>query len=123
MCAVSTHYGNLQSALSMLVSRLEKMHEYTSAVARGEAQVSREALRRIQSVLDHLPAVSGQEYYRALRAEQADALSSVSLASMTQGLVEAGELVEKFGVVNEKGGGRRRGGYGGVLAGRGLAIG
>lgn len=124
--AVSTHYGNLQSALSMLVSRLERMYKYIIAVANGEMTVNRDVLRRIQSVLDHLPAVSGEQYYRALRAEEADALTSVNLGSMTQGLVEMGEFVEKFGSINERSattGGRRRVGpsaTAGAVSGQGV---
>jgi COP9 signalosome complex subunit 6 len=83
------------------------LQKYVQAVDQGKIPRDAGVLRRVVSLCHQLPTIDTPEFKQEFITEYNDALLITYLASITKSANSVNDLIDKFGVVHEKG--KRRG--------------
>jgi len=94
--------GSLNSAVGMLLKRLEGLHAYALEVQAGTKPWNHQAVREMRALLDALEALPPQELRKAQLAEHNDTLLAVYMATMTKTSAHLSDLLQSFSQIHER---------------------
>jgi len=106
--ALVSHMTAVHNAISMLTQRIKILVVFLEATKAGKIPVDHGLLRRVQSLVNQLPAIDTAQFQQEFINEYNDALLITYLASMTKGANTINEMIDKFNITFERSS-RRRG--------------
>jgi len=106
--ALVSHMTAVHNAISMLNQRIKILYAFIEASKSGKIPMDHSLLRRIQSLVNQLPAIDTAQFQQEFINEYNDALLITYLASMTKGANTINEMIDKFNITFERSS-RRRG--------------
>lgn len=107
--ALASHLSTLQSAVTMLNSRVHIIKKYLEAVKAGTIKPDHSLLRDINSLCHQLPAIQTNEFKHDFLVDYNDALLITYLASITKTANGISEMMDKFNAAYDAKSFRRRG--------------
>ncbi|EFN52982.1 hypothetical protein CHLNCDRAFT_58697 [Chlorella variabilis] len=116
---LSAHMTSMHSAIKMLISRVELLHQLLLKMQSGEVPFDHQLVRQAAGLIKRLPAVDSQQFGQDYTTEHNDTLLAILLAAVTKGTASCNEIVDKcnlaFDRVSLKGSGRKGGGMGSTI--------
>ena len=97
---VSSHLQGMQSAATMLASRVRVLHDYVAAVAQGTLPHDHALLRQIAALLRQLPSAEPEAFDHEHLTEVNDTLLLMYLTAMTKGTVQIQDLTDRLNTVH-----------------------
>jgi len=106
--ALVTQMTAVHNAITMLNQRIKILLSYLEATKNSKVPIEFGLLRRIESLVNQLPAIDTSQFQQEFINEYNDALVITYLATMTKGSNVINEMIDKFNVSYDRGA-RRRG--------------
>jgi len=103
-----TQMTAVHNAITMLNQRIKILLSYLEATKNSKVPIEYGLLRRIESLVNQLPAIDTSQFQQEFINEYNDALVITYLATMTKGSNVINEMIDKFNVSYDRGA-RRRG--------------
>ncbi|DBB04951.1 TPA: hypothetical protein ACH3X3_010232 [Trebouxia sp. C0006] len=104
---LAAHLTAIQSALKMLSGRIGILYQHIQKMQDGLVPYDHALLRQASSLLRRLPAMDSKQFKEEYIVEYSDAMLSLMMSTITKGLYNVNEMVDKFNMAYDKLGRRR----------------
>ncbi|DBA83566.1 TPA: hypothetical protein ACH3X2_006482 [Trebouxia sp. C0005] len=104
---LAAHLTAIQSALKMLSGRIGVLYQHVQKMQDGQVPYDHALLRQASSLLRRLPAMDSKQFKEEYIMEYSDAMLSLMMSTITKGLYNVNEMVDKFNMAYDKLGRRR----------------
>ncbi|KAK9904115.1 hypothetical protein WJX75_004893 [Coccomyxa subellipsoidea] len=106
---LTAHYMSLHAAIKMLHSRLFVLHSLLRKIIAGETRYDHALIRQAASLVRQLPAIRASNFHQSFLVDFNDAMLTVYLSGITNGIEAVNDIVEKVSTAFESKSTRRRG--------------
>ncbi|EIE22810.1 Mov34-domain-containing protein [Coccomyxa subellipsoidea C-169] len=106
---LSAHYMSLHAAIKMLHGRLLILHVLLRNIDSGEIPYDHALIRQAASLVRQLPAIRAASFHQNYLVEFNDAMLTVYLSGITNGIEAVNDIVEKVSTAFDSKSTRRRG--------------
>ncbi|KAL3161406.1 hypothetical protein ABBQ32_010296 [Trebouxia sp. C0010 RCD-2024] len=104
---LAAHLTAIQSALKMLSGRIGILYQHIQHMQNGQVPHDHALLRQASSLLRSLPAMESKQFKQEYIMEYSDAMLSLMMSTVTKGLYNVNEVVDKFNMAYDRLGRRR----------------
>ncbi|CAL8470813.1 g10355 [Coccomyxa elongata] len=106
---LTAHYTSLHAAIKMLHDRLFVLHALLRKMMSGETPYDHALIRQAASLVRQLPAIRAASFHQSFSVDFNDAMLTVFLSGITNGIEAVNEIVEKVSLAFDSKSTRRRG--------------